>query len=96
MTQQHLGSLPEAFPTLWLTLVSIWMDQNHFSNGGTPLKGSTGPGLRSKPSIVTITNCQPLNHKYPTKDAGKDSGTITEKGEHKPLTFNSREEILMQ
>jgi hypothetical protein len=96
MTQQHLGSLPEAFPTLWLMPVSIWIDQNPLNSGGTLLKGSTGPGSRNKPSITTTTNHQPPDYKYLIKDTDKDSGIITEEGEHKPLTLNSRREIPMQ
>jgi hypothetical protein len=61
------------------------MDQNPSSNGGTPLRDSIGLGSRSKPSIVITTNHQPLNHKYPIKDAGKDSGTTQEEGERSPL-----------
>jgi len=72
------------------------MDQNHLSNGGTPLKDSTGLGLRNKPSIMTTTNHQPLDHKYPTKGPSKNSGTITEEEECKPLTLNSRRETPMQ
>jgi len=95
MIQWHLGFLPEDFPTLWLMPVSIWMDQNPLSNGGTPLRDSTGLGSRNKPSIATTTNHQLPNHKYLTKGAGKDSGTTIEEGERKPLTPNSREEIPM-
>jgi hypothetical protein len=73
--------------------VSIWMDQNPLNSGGTPHRDSTGLGLRNKPFIVTTISCQLLNHKCPTRDAGKDSGTTEEEGEHKPLTPNSREEI---
>jgi hypothetical protein len=72
------------------------MDQNPLSNGGTPLRDSIGLGSRNKPSITTTTNHQLLNHKYLTKGTGKDSGTIIEEGEHKPLALNSREEILMR
>jgi hypothetical protein len=72
------------------------MDQNPLSNGGTLPRDSTGLGLRNKPSIMIITDHQPLNHKYLTRDTSKDSGIITEEEEHKPLALNSREEILMQ
>jgi hypothetical protein len=75
--------------------VSIWMDQNLLSNGGTPLRDSIGLGSRNKPSITTTTSHQLPNHKYLTKDAGKDSGITEEEGERKPLTLNSREEIPM-
>jgi hypothetical protein len=44
---------------------------------------------------MTVINRQLPNHKYPTKDAGKDSGTIEEEGECKPLALNSRKEIPM-
>jgi hypothetical protein len=71
------------------------MDQNPLSSGGTLLKDSTGLGSRNRPSIATTTNCQSPDHKYPTKDAGKDSGTTTEEGEHKPLALNFREETPM-
>jgi hypothetical protein len=67
------------------------MDQNPLSNGEMLLRDSIGLGSRSKPSITTITNHQLPNH----KDAGKDSGTTEEEGEHKPLTPNSREETPM-
>jgi hypothetical protein len=96
MIQWHLGFLPEDFPMLWPMPVSTWMDQNPLSNGGTPLRDSIGPGSRNKPSIATTTNCQLPNCKYPTKDAGKDSGITEEEGEHKPLAPNSREETLMR
>jgi hypothetical protein len=72
------------------------MDQSPLSNGGTPLKDNTGLGSRNKPSIVITTNHQVPNHRYLTKDAGKDSGIIEEEGEHKPLAPNSREEIPMR
>jgi hypothetical protein len=72
------------------------MDQNPLSSRGTLLKDNTGLSLRNKPSTVTITNHRPLNHRYPTKDAGKDSRTITKEGEPKPLTLNSKREILTQ
>jgi len=66
------------------------------SNGETLLNDSIGLGSRNKPSIVTTANHQLQNHKYPTKDAGKDSGTTEEEGEHKLLIPNSRGEILMR
>jgi len=66
------------------------MDQNPSSSGGTLPRDSTGLGSRNKPSIATTTNCQLLNHKYLTRDAGKDSGITTEEGECKPPIPNSR------
>jgi hypothetical protein len=72
------------------------MDQNSLNSGGTLLRDSIGLGLRNNPSIMTITNHQLLNYKYPTKDTGKDSGTTEEEGEHKPLAPNSREKTLMR
>jgi hypothetical protein len=81
---------------LWPMPVSIWMDQNPLNSGGTPLRDNIGLGSRNKPSIVTTTNHQLLNHKYLIKDTVKDSGTTEKEGEHKPLTLNSREEIPMQ
>ena len=63
------------------------------SNGGTPLRDNIGLGSRNKPFTMTTTSHQPPNHKYPTKDAGKDSRITEEEGEPKPLAPNSREEI---
>jgi len=72
------------------------MDQNPSSNGGTLLRDSIGLGSRNKPSTMTITNHQLPDHKYLTKDAGRDSRTTTEGEEHRPLTLNSRREIPMR
>jgi len=47
------------------------MDQNPLSSGGTLLRGSIGLGSKNKPSIATTTNCQPPDHKYLIKGAGK-------------------------
>jgi hypothetical protein len=69
------------------------MDQNPLSSGETLLRDNIGLGSRNKPSIATTINHQLPNHKYPTRDAGKDSGIIEKEGKHKPLAPNSREEI---
>jgi hypothetical protein len=63
------------------------------SNGGTPLKGNTGHGLRNKPSIRITTSHKPQDHHHLPRDVSKGFETIGTE-EHSPHILNFLREIL--